>query len=136
MQNRSNLSCEKCRYFQCWNINKNSTQKFTKSIVVRCNELKTILNNYTFDIVSRPFSQNCIGNKFVLTRDGLDIRKISDIRSKTTRYLVNLPGIWLYIAYHFLGLEIHNGLYCRNFSKFIFLLVYLINCLILLRLYN
>ena len=72
--------------------------------------------------------------------NGLDIRKISNIRlnfqcpkyrwisgkkkKKNTVRLVNLPDIWLYIAYQFLTLQSHNRLLHRNFLIFIFFLLY------------
>ena len=66
----------------------------------------------------------------ICIRDGSDIRKISDIRlifqyPKNRRISeAKAPDIRLYISYHFLALEIHNRLYCRNFPKFVFLLLY------------
>ena len=66
----------------------------------------------------------------VKTRDGLDIRKISDIQHiqlffQCPKYRqicgLKLPDIWLYIAHHFFALQVQNRLITlQKFSEFVF----------------
>ena len=42
---------------------------------------------------------------------------------KTIRYSFNIQEILLYVAYHFLAQQIYNRIYCKNFPKFVFLLL-------------